>query len=56
MVLSALVFGRQLRREQVTCQSITGITREQARQATSQGDGSGTSRPWRSPAQAAQEP
>lgn len=33
MILSALVFGRQLRREQVTCQGITGVTGEQARQA-----------------------
>lgn len=38
MVLSALVFGRQLRREQVTCQGITGVTGEQARQAASAGD------------------
>jgi homoserine dehydrogenase len=37
MILSALVFGRQLRREQVTCQGITGITRQQARQAASAG-------------------
>jgi homoserine dehydrogenase len=37
MILSALVFGRQLRREQVTCQGITGITGRQARQAASAG-------------------
>jgi homoserine dehydrogenase len=37
MVLSALVFGRQLRREQVTCQGITGITGQQARHAASAG-------------------
>jgi homoserine dehydrogenase len=37
MILSALVFGRQLRREQVTCQGITGITGQQARQAASAG-------------------
>jgi homoserine dehydrogenase len=37
MILSALVFGRQLRREQVTCQGITGITGHQARQAAATG-------------------
>jgi homoserine dehydrogenase len=37
MILSALAFGRQLRREQVTCQGITGITGQQARQAASAG-------------------
>jgi homoserine dehydrogenase len=37
MILSALVFGRQLRREQVTCSGITSITGEQARQAASDG-------------------
>jgi homoserine dehydrogenase len=37
MILSALVFGRQLRREQVTCQGITDITGQQARQAASAG-------------------
>jgi homoserine dehydrogenase len=37
MILSALVFGRQLRREQVTCQGITGITGRQARQAALDG-------------------
>jgi homoserine dehydrogenase len=37
MILSSLVFGRQLRREQVTCQGITGITGQQARQAASAG-------------------
>jgi len=37
MVLSALVFGRQLRREQVTCLGITGITGQQARHAASAG-------------------
>jgi homoserine dehydrogenase len=37
MILSALVFGRQLRREQVTCQGITGITGQQARQAAAAG-------------------
>jgi homoserine dehydrogenase len=35
MILSALVFGRQLRREQVTCQGITGITRSAIDQANS---------------------
>jgi homoserine dehydrogenase len=37
MILSSLVFGRQLRREQVTYQGITGITGQQARQAASAG-------------------
>jgi len=37
MILSALVFGRQLRREQVACQGITGITGQQARQAAAGG-------------------
>src|SRR5262249_50676097 len=37
MILSALVFGRQLRREQVACRGITGITGKQARQAPSPG-------------------
>lgn len=37
MVLSALVFGRQLRREQVTCRGITDVTGEQARQAAAAG-------------------
>ncbi|MFZ0757507.1 MAG: homoserine dehydrogenase, partial [Trebonia sp.] len=37
MVLSALVFGRQLSREQVSCQGITGVTVEEARQAASAG-------------------
>jgi homoserine dehydrogenase len=37
MILSALVFGRQLRREQVSCQGITGISTEQARRAASDG-------------------
>jgi len=37
MILSALVFGRQLYREQVTCRGITGITGQQARQAASAG-------------------
>ncbi len=37
MILSALVFGRQLRRDQVTCQGITGITGRQARQAAAGG-------------------
>jgi homoserine dehydrogenase len=37
MILSALVFGRQLRREDVACQGITGVTQEQARQAASAG-------------------
>lgn len=37
MILSALVFGRQLRRDQVTCQGITGITGQQARQAAEAG-------------------
>jgi homoserine dehydrogenase len=33
MILSSLVFGRQLRRDEVTCQGIAGITGQQARQA-----------------------
>jgi homoserine dehydrogenase len=37
MILSALAFGRQLRREQVSCQGITGVTGQQARQAASAG-------------------
>lgn len=37
MILSALAFGRQLRRDQVTCQGITGITGHQARQAAAGG-------------------
>ncbi len=37
MILSALVFGRQLRRDQVACEGITGITPGQARQAVSAG-------------------
>jgi len=37
MILSALVFGRQLRRDQVACTGITGVTGEQARQAASAG-------------------
>jgi homoserine dehydrogenase len=37
MILSALVFGRQLGREQVTCQGITAITGQQAREVASAG-------------------
>lgn len=37
MILSALVFGRQLGREQVACLGITGITGREARQAASAG-------------------
>jgi homoserine dehydrogenase len=37
MILSALVFGRQLRPEQVTRRGITGVTGQQARQAASAG-------------------
>lgn len=37
MILSAMVFGRQLRREQVSCQGITGVTGQQARQAAAAG-------------------
>jgi len=37
MILSALVFGRQLSREQVTCRGITGITVREARRAASAG-------------------
>jgi homoserine dehydrogenase len=37
MILSALVFGRQLSRDQVSCQGITGITGQQARQAAQAG-------------------
>ena len=37
MILSALVFGRQLRREQVACRGITGISRSEIDQAASSG-------------------
>ena len=37
MILSALVFGRQLSRDQVVCQGITGVTARQARRAASDG-------------------
>lgn len=37
MILSALVFGRQLRREQVACQGITDITRSDIDRAASDG-------------------
>jgi len=37
MILSALVFGRQLRREEVACRGITGITGQQVREAASAG-------------------
>ena len=37
MILSALVFGRQLGRGQVACTGITGITGREARQVTSAG-------------------
>jgi homoserine dehydrogenase len=37
MILSALVFGRQLRREQVACRGITEITRSEIDQAASGG-------------------
>jgi homoserine dehydrogenase len=37
MILSALVFGRQLRREQVTCRGITDVTSEEVRQAAAAG-------------------
>jgi homoserine dehydrogenase len=37
MILSALAFGRQLSREQVTCQGITAVTGQQARRAASAG-------------------
>jgi homoserine dehydrogenase len=37
MILSALVFGRQLRRDQVACQGITGVTGRQARDAAAGG-------------------
>jgi homoserine dehydrogenase len=37
MILSALVFGRQLGREQVACLGITGISGREARQAASAG-------------------
>jgi homoserine dehydrogenase len=33
MILSALVFGRQLSPGQVTCRGITGVTEEEVRQA-----------------------
>jgi homoserine dehydrogenase len=37
MILSALVFGRQLSRPEVTCSGITGVTDQEVRQATSSG-------------------
>jgi homoserine dehydrogenase len=37
MILSALVFGRQLRREQVACRGITDITRSEIDEAASSG-------------------
>jgi homoserine dehydrogenase len=37
MILSALVFGRQLRREQVACRGITDITRSEIDQAAASG-------------------
>ena len=37
MILSALVFGRQLRHEQVACRGITGISRSEMEQAASNG-------------------
>jgi homoserine dehydrogenase len=37
MILSALVFGRQLAREQVSCTGITGVTGQQAREAAAAG-------------------
>jgi homoserine dehydrogenase len=37
MILSALVFGRQLRREQVACSGITGIARSEIDRAASSG-------------------
>jgi len=37
MILSALVFGRQLGREQVTCRGITSLTSREVRQAASAG-------------------
>jgi homoserine dehydrogenase len=37
MILSGLVFGRQLSREQVACRGIAGITSREIRQAASAG-------------------
>ena len=37
MILSALVFGRQLRREQVVCRGITDLTRSEIDRASSRG-------------------
>jgi homoserine dehydrogenase len=37
MILSALVFGRQLRRGDVACVPITGVTSEEVQQAASSG-------------------
>jgi homoserine dehydrogenase len=37
MILSALVFGRQLQRDQVECQGITNVTREHVARAASAG-------------------
>ena len=49
MILSALVFGRQLGRGQVACTGITGITGREARQAASAGRRIGRSQPSGSP-------
>jgi homoserine dehydrogenase len=38
MILSALVFGRQLRREQVACRGIAGIARSEIERAASSGE------------------
>ena len=48
MILSALVFGRQLRREQVACRGITDIARSQIDEAAARGARSSTSRRWSS--------
>ncbi len=37
MILSALVFGRQLRREQVVCRGITDIAHSEIEQAAAGG-------------------
>jgi homoserine dehydrogenase len=56
MILSALVFGRQLSRDQVACRGIAGITGREVAQAASAGGGCGTSRRLRSPGRAGRAP
>jgi homoserine dehydrogenase len=51
MILSGLVFGRQLRREQVAVRGITAITGREIAEARSAGAVSSTSRRSASPGQ-----